>query len=82
MVLRFVVVAAKPADSGSAGDRLFLGIGPKLNHLFAAAGKLNDHVSKVDACDGQLEWACLKLGIPRLTHHKLRYWFGNFGTPP
>jgi len=39
--------------------------------------KPTDKVMKVIACDGQLEWACKKLGLPKLTHHKLRHWFGT-----
>ncbi len=39
--------------------------------------KPTDFIFKVTSCDGQLEWACKKLKIPQLTHHKLRHWFGT-----
>lgn len=39
--------------------------------------KPTDIIFKVTSCDGQLEWACKKLKIPQLTHHKLRHWFGT-----
>jgi integrase len=65
------------------GETRVLGINKSLERLLRRleanqpSRKPNDNVLKVKACDGQLEWACLKLGIPKLTHHKLRHWFGT-----
>ena len=39
--------------------------------------KPTDRILKVKCCDTQLQWACDKLEIPPLTHHKLRHWFGT-----
>ena len=65
------------------GETRVLGINKSLEILLRRleskqlSRKPNDNVLKVKDCDGQLEWACLKLGIPKLTHHKLRHWFGT-----
>ena len=40
-------------------------------------GYLNERIMPIDCCNKQLTRACSELGIPRITNHDLRHYFGT-----